>query len=133
MLARRAFLTGLLAAPLVASSANLMTLRGILMPRASVRWLAAYEIGTDQIVARRDVLYGTKLRDMSDKFGRGVWGLDAATEQRLENFYSVVIRDMDLQAMKNPGVQKSMTLGLRDHYSFDHAERLLSWGREANA
>jgi hypothetical protein len=52
MLARRSFILGVasaLAAPAIAAAANLMPLRGIVMPVLHRRWLAFYHIGLDEI------------------------------------------------------------------------------------
>lgn len=61
---RRGFLIGLgalLAAPVVVRAGSLMQIKGVVQPwPRNHRWIAAYEIVSDQILARVDVLYGSK-------------------------------------------------------------------------
>lgn len=101
MLHRRSFLRGLIAAPIVARADNLMKLRGVLLPLPSVRWLAAYDIGSDREMVRVDVLYGKLLK--IPKWGKGVWEVPEAW--RKTPIALAAEREAMRLAMEKPGVQ----------------------------
>lgn len=122
MIARRSFLAGfagLLAAPLVVKADSLMKIRGVALPRVSMRWLTDYAIGEDRMYARLDVLYG---RLTMPRFAQG---LEPGLIANLERQYAPIIQQMEADALAKPGTQKYLSVALREHFSSDHGKALL--------
>jgi hypothetical protein len=105
---RRAFLSGLIAAPLVAASANLMPLRGLVMPLFPRRWLLCYDIVTDAVVARCDVRSdGIELPRLDTKFP--VRLLDDGVAL-IEKRYPEIVRNLEKRALNVlPGLPGTYT------------------------
>lgn len=112
---RRSFLGGLLSAPLVAHSGVLMPLRGLVMPYT--RWLAAYQISTDQILAR----YDARLSDPLPMPVGGVMPLTPAQIVRLTERYKGAILEADRRARENPLGQFNVSMNMEyDDKGLDH-------------
>jgi hypothetical protein len=126
-LERRGLLLGLIAAPLVASASNLMKMRGFVLPPLSERWLASYQIGTDEILARWDVASFMELRKPPFK---GCWELAPAEIAKLERALARPMQSARQRVLAfgapNSPFQCRVDIPWRQHFSSDHGKTVLT-------